>query len=384
MKLKVIAICLVILATLMVATGPALAAEFISPSKGTGSVTVGPEEHRNVYTAGGNVNVSGRVAGDLVAAGGMVTVNAPIESDLIAAGGTLLINNPVGGDARLAGGNITVNSAVTGDLVIGGGNVTIASGASVGGDLISGTGNLEVHAPIAGKVMSSGGSIYINSAVTGEVQIYAEKLTFGPQAQVTGRIVYKGPQEAVIDNGARVSAIEFTRVDKKGVSAGGLAAIWTLGFLISLLACFVAAWIANHFYTGRVAGIANAIYDRPLKYFGLGFAALILAPILVVILFITFVGYYVALIVLVTYAFLLVVSGLMAVIFVGSALWQWFKKSPQMEFSWRTALLGAVVMSLLKLIPFVGWIICFIIMLMAFGALVSRLRPAAVPAPEVK
>lgn len=380
MKLKVMAICLG-LGTLLLVAGPALAAEFVSPSKGTGSVTVGPEEKRNVYTTGGSVNVTGRVAGDLFAAGGTVTINGPIESDLMVAGGTLLVNNPVGGDARLAGGDITINSAVSGDLLIGGGNVTISSGARVGGDLVSATGNLEVHAPITGKVMSTGGNVYINSTVTGEVQVYAEKLTFGPKAQVNGRVVYKGPQEAIVEDGARVNTIEFTKVDKGGRDLAGL---WTLGFLVSLLAYFLTAWLANRYQTSRVASVAAAIYDKPLKYLGLGFAGLVLAPIVTIILFVTFVGYYLALMVLVTYAFLLVVSGLMAIIFVGSALWQWYKKTPQMEFNWKTALLGAVVMSLLKLIPFVGWIICFVIMLMAFGALATRLRPVSVPTPTVE
>jgi hypothetical protein len=120
---------------------------------------------------------------------------------------------------------------------------------------------------------------------------------------------------------------------------------------------------------------------------GLGFAALILAPVWAIILFITFIGYYIAFMVLTAYLFMLVLAGLLGVIFVGSALWQWFKKAPQMEFSWRTALLGAVVMSLLQLIPFVGWIICIVVMLMALGALVSRFRPTSTSiarVPEVE
>jgi hypothetical protein len=213
--------------------------------------------------------------------------------------------------------------------------------------------------------------------------VRADKLTFGPQAQVTGRIVYKGPQAAEVQDGARVSTVEFTRVENHGKGGAGVAGLLTMWFLISLLAYFIAAWIVNHYYKAHVAAVANAIYSRPMKYLGIGIIALIVTPILSIIVLITFVGYYIAIIALALYVLLLVLSGLFSVIFTGSLIWKWFKKEPQMEFSWRTALVGAIVMALLKLIPFIGWAICAVIMLMAFGALISRLRPRTSPAPEV-
>jgi hypothetical protein len=117
------------------------AADIIAPNKDNPNVSIpATETHRNVYTAGSNVTVSGNIAGDLVAAGGMTTIEGSVEQDAMLAGGTLNINGSINGDARLAGGNITVGSPVGGDLVVAGGNVTVTGRSSVGGDLVAGAG----------------------------------------------------------------------------------------------------------------------------------------------------------------------------------------------------------------------------------------------------
>jgi hypothetical protein len=358
--------------TLALVASPAFAAQFIKPEGNNGSVSLSSgQEYRNVYTAGGSVNVNTPVSGDLFAAGGTITVNSAIESDLFVAGGTLVINAQVGGDVRAGTGNLNVTAPIGGDLLVGGGTVVIDESSSIGGDLYGGTGSLELNAPVTGDVRVGGGDIYINSVISGDVSVKAEQgLTFGPEARVSGKITYRGPKEAVVQSGAQVSAIEFTRVENKDM--GGFK---TLGFVIGLAASFLAAWVAIRYSRSKVERVSNSIYDKPLANLGLGLVAVIVTPIIGVLLLVTFVGYYLAFIVFASYILLLLIACLMAVVFAGSVLWQWIKKTPTMEFSWRTALLGAVVMSVLELIPVVGWIILAALALMSMGAMVRMLKP---------
>lgn len=369
------------LAVMALSASPALAAQFMSSKTGTVTV-IESLENKNIYVAGSNVNVNGNVAGDLFVAGGTVTVNKNVEQDLFLASGTGLINGTIGGDLRAAGGNLVISGSVGGDLLVAGGTVSVNSSSSIAGDLIAGSGNLDLQAPVNGSVRVGGGNIYINSKIKGNVSVNTkDNLTFGPQAVVTGKVSYTGVQPAKVESGAQVGTIEFHKMAAR--SAKQVGGLLTVGFLILLLAYFIAAWVLNRFYPSVTSKLAKDIYDSPMGNFGWGLASLIIIPIASVLLFITFVGFYLGLMLIFAYILALIVSSVIATIYLGSAIWQWYSKSPVMEFNWKTALLGAVVMKLIMIIPFIGGLVSFILALMAFGAIIKHFKPQTKAEPVV-
>ncbi|KKW28650.1 MAG: hypothetical protein UY73_C0039G0010 [Parcubacteria group bacterium GW2011_GWA2_52_8] len=360
---------LIVFAVLFVAQ-PVLAAEFIMPGK-TGSTVVSDEGHHNVYTAGGAVTVTSNVTGDLVAAGGNVLVQGDVEEDLMAGGGTVIVNGKVGGDIRIGGGSVTITAAVGGDVLAGGGTITLANSAQVSGDLVLGGGAVLIDAPIAGDVRIGGGSVNINSRIGGDVIIEADQeLVFGSKSVITGKIKYRGIKEAVVEEGAQISEIEFSKLARKGGAKGAVggiagAVVWTIGMIIAGL-------LLLKFFRRRVRTVVDRAFDRPWLNLGIGFLFAVALPVAGVILLITIVGVYAALILFAWLGLIYLVVSVIAAMFLGATILRWLKKSEGLR--WTTLVLGAVLLMILKFIPFVGWLACLVIWLIAFGATLRTVK----------
>src|SRR3989344_2690872 len=280
----------------------AIAADFTAPERdGDANVSVSASETRhNLYAVGTNVVMNGKITGDLFAAGVMVNIIGDVEADVNIAGGSLSLTGKIGGDARVAGGNITISSEIGGDLLLGGGNVSITEKSSIGGDLVLGGGNITLNAPVKGKARVAGGNITINSKIEGDVEIYVSggkksgKVVFGPKAEVLGKIKHKGPSQAIVKDGAKISAIDYTVSTGRKDFSRALAGFLTIAFLIKLAATFLAALILIKYRKNALQRIANSIKEKPMENLGVGLAGLIVIPIAAILLLALLVGYYIA------------------------------------------------------------------------------------------
>jgi hypothetical protein len=364
---------LIVSGIVLLLAGTVSAAEFIAPDGDDGNVTFAASEtHKNLYTAGGNVTVNSNTSGDLLVAGGLITINGTVEQDLFAAGGDLNLNGTVSGDTRVAGGNISVNGPTSGDLLVAGGNISISERGTVGGDLAAGGGNISIDAPINGNVKIGGGIVYLNNRINGTVEVMAdESLTFGPKAVVNGKIVYKGPTEAIVRDGALISSIEYTKVGHRGIGKK-LATLLTVAYIIKLIAIFLAAWLLLHFWPTRTHNLANHINNNFLKSLGIGAAFLFATPLAAVLLLITGIGFYVGLMLLAAYALVLLFAGTLTVIFAGARAAGWYRKSGLIT-TWKTLLLGLFILVVLSWIPILGCLVIFAIFLACTGGLIIRM-----------
>ncbi len=361
--------------SMFLVAAPVLAAEVISPDKNNPTVTLGSQEtHKNLYVAGATVTVNSMTAGDLVAAGGTVVVVGNVEQEAIAAGGTLDFSANIGGTARLAGGNITVSGPVGGDLVIGGGNINITGKASVAGDLLVAGGNVVVDAPVQGDIRIAGGTVTLNNKVGGRVYVRASRsLVIGSSAVIDGSIEYSGPQEATVNSGAKISRIKYILVVQKNYQKQ-IAGIITLAFLIKLLAWIIAAFVVVRLRKNLILSLVEDIKQKPWGNLGIGVLAAIITPIAVVLLFITLVGYYLAIMLGLIYALLLVAGNLFASIVFGYLILSRLNKPGELMADWQAILIGVVIWLVLAFIPFLGWLIMAAVFLMVFGAGVKKIK----------
>mgnify|MGYP003393187830 CR=1 FL=1 len=374
MKRKMIWNVAAALGLFIIAT-PVFAADFLAPAKDdNGSIVVGSEEkHKNLYVAGANLTVNGDTQGDLYAAGSQVTIDGATEQDVVVAGGSIGVNGRVGGDARVAGGTVTINSPVGGDLLVGGGNVNITQKTTIGGDAAIGAGTLILDAPVAGSLKVAGKSLVINSKIAGSVWIRSSgTVTFGPKADIDGKIYINAPKEAVVKEGAKISTPEFTKYEvRNSETKKGLFGLLTAFFLVKLVAYFITALVLWKLLGNQIAKVSEYIQSNFWKSTGVGFLVAVVGPIAAIILLVTLVGYYLAFITLAVYALLVLISASVAGVFIGSWLMMKITKTPSMVFSWQSLLLGVVVIMVIGFIPVIGSIANAIIILAALGA-VSR------------
>lgn len=339
------------------------------------TVVVSEPPEGNTYLAGTDVTVAAPVPGDVSAAGGTLTLAAPIEGDALLAGGTVTVERPVGGDVRIAGAHVVVSAPVAGDLAIAGGTVIASSTAT---DLRVLGGTVQVTGS-GGKAVIYGANVYLSGSFAGDVEVIAtDHLALAEGTQIAGSLKYDAPQQAVIPATAAIAngviytgASSFlpTAEQAETFAVAGASVFFVVRILTVLIAAAVLAGLFPQF-SQLVADRALAPSPGRFALLALlGFAVVFAAPVLIFLLLISFVGMAAAFLLLAAYVLLLMLGYLYAGIIAGAALGRnIFKRA---YVTWKLALLGMLVLSLVGLVPVLGRLVVFILFLAATGALVS-------------
>ena len=330
----------------------------------------------NAYIGAAEMTLAGTFRGDVAAAGGKLIVNSPISGDLLIAGGTIDILGRIQGDVRAAGGQITVAAPVAGDLVVAGGRIHILPGSAVSGDLVVFGGRVVVDGAVNGKIRIYAGSVTINSLVGGDGLIKAgESVSFGEHAIIGGTFSYTAPQEASVHASAKLGErVTFTQLDVSARSLGpsGLAALLAAVAVTLLAVKLVVSTVTAVVFVLVFPGFSRTIVENTFQNFwkaaGIGFAALIVVPIALLLFAVTVVGLMLAIILGVLYLLMILLASVYAGIILGALVATWLKK--ERRISWIWALLGTIAIFLISLVPFVGWLAVFILFLAAFGTIV--------------
>lgn len=373
-NIKKIAFCAFVLMVGLIPS--ARAADIVGPTPtDNGTVVLNSNEsHKNLYVAGSTVFVNSETKGDLFAAGGTVTVDGAVEKDIAVAGGTLTVNGAVGDDARIAGGTVTINSQIVGDLLIAGGEVRVSDKSAVTGDVLVAGGTVIIDAPVTGSIKIAGGSVTINNTVGGDVVIRSSKtVIFGSKAQVTSKVTVYGPQAPQIQDGAHVTTPEFVQRETRD-NGKAFAGMFTLWFVIKIVAYFLAGYVLLYLMPRRVQTILSSIQTKLLSNFGVGIVTAIVVPVLAVVVLVTMVGYYIGLLVFVWYGLVMLLSCIFASLFIGAWVIQKLTKKPDMNLDWQGIVLGSVIYVLVGFIPVLGFLAQAFFALAAFGALVRHFR----------
>ncbi len=333
---------------------------------------------RDFFAAGQTVVISGTVNGDAYVAGGTVIVEGIVNGDLLAAGGTVTVRGRVTDDVRVAGGTVTISGTVGGNVSTAAGTVNLTDAARLGESLVGAVGTLEVYAPVAEDVTVAGGQVIIGSTIGGDVVAAVERLILTPQARIAGDLDYWSQVQADIRPGAIVVGETTKHAPPQRVQAqeeeigrafAGFALFTTLMNLVSSL---VAGLLLIRFYPVFTQGAVSTIARKPLLSLGIGFLTLILTPILIIILMITLLGIPLALVLLALYLVSLFFSSIIVALFIGQLIIK--PKDDNMPNGWAL-LLGLVILAVITtLIPLIGPLINFFVILFGLGALLVAER----------
>ena len=328
----------------------------------------------NAYLIGANIDVRAPVGADLSAAGGTVTLSAPVTGDVLMTGGTLDVEHPVGGDVRAAGGRVIIGSTVTGDIAALGG-VVLVSGRAHDIQMMGAT--VRVTGGANGNVQIYGEDVFLSGEYLGDVSVSAsDRVTLAEGTVIRGAFRYNAPQEVmmapgvVVDGGVTYtgpatyvpSLEEAQRVALAGAGVffivKALAAIIAAGLVIGVLAKFSQTVLMS-----TPAREPKRLLLRAL----LGFALIVLTPVLLILLTISFVGIGVALILSALYLLMLLLAYAYAAYYLGVGFLYVLTK--KIQKGWKSAVLGMLLIHILGVIPFAGSLVVFVCMLIATGTL---------------
>lgn len=328
----------------------------------------------NLYAVGSDSNISGTVNGDLLTLGGNVFVSGQVNGDLMAAGGTLNMVGNVSGDARLGGGNVMVSMPVGGELLVAGGQVNIMDGASVGKAIGVAGGTVNFSGTVNGDMEVYADKVYINGTVGENLTVTAAEVKFGPKAVVKGNFEYYSDKEAVMETGASIwGQTDYHKAEMpKGKSDNGFAfGFLTVGWIIKSLAMFILILIALYLFRNQTNAIINGAMQGFWKNAGKGFAWLVLVPAAVLLSFITVIGGILGLIAGFIYAAFIIIASAMATLLFAQLTMKYVFKKDDYKLNWWIAIIAIIVMGVITLIPFVGWLFKLIIFLAAFYSLIN-------------
>ena len=264
-----------------------------------------------------NPNVD--VSGNYFAAGEVVDTSAEavttVENECFMAGQTVYLRNvAVDGSAFVAGADVNVDSAVVGsslfvagsdvsvDVVANnnvwaaGSNVKVSENSSVKGLHVAG-GSVTVGGEYT-QVDACGGSVYFDAKVDGDVNIEAENVTIGPNADVTGNINVTYSTNLNQDDNAKVPNINVTKVESteekmeeeanKSVANGIVAKIKKAFYM--LFANSVIAVILALLFNSSLKKAYDYCTTKTGAFIGFGALVAIMAPTAILVALITVVG----------------------------------------------------------------------------------------------
>ena len=326
----------------------------------------------DVYLIGGSVRVMGQVDGDVSAAGGRVSIEDAVNGDVAAFGGSVELRAKVKDDARITGGEVLVHGTIGDDLLAAGGTVSVAPETRIGGRAWLAGGTLDIGGRVGKELKAAGGSIVIAGEVLGDVDLIGENIEIRPGAIIHGRLQYRSQHEARVDPGARLLGAEvmLPLEAPPGTKTGHAG-----GRVFMPLSLLATASVLFLLFPNFSQLTARSVREAPWQVLGLGFAVLASGPLVVILLLVSVVGLWLGLIALVLYFILLLLGYLTGVLFVADAGLQRLRRPEPPGKGWVIGALAVtlVVLALLRLLPVIGGLVAFALLLFGLGALTRTL-----------
>ncbi len=332
------------------------------------------------FGAGANASPATSVEGDALLAGGQVELSKPVSGDALIAGGGVAVSGRVGGNVYATGGSVMIDGPVAGNARIAGGRVEIAGGGQVAGRSTLVGGRVTIRGKAGRQLVVFAEHVMLDGEVAGNATIASRTLSIGPNARVSGKLSYRGSLPAQVDPAAVLSGgINYLSFDFEDESYQPVARVvawigaiaFTVGlFLIGMLAILVAPES-----TARMSTLGRR---RPISSLALGLVTIVCLPIVVVLLMVTVVGMPFAFMLLLTWPMILIFGYLAGVMAVSDAI-----AGPSAEARGRRIFLlamGLGVMLLFARVPFAGWSIAMLLLVMGVGAMALNAMGANVPA----
>ncbi|PIR83073.1 hypothetical protein COU19_02815 [Candidatus Kaiserbacteria bacterium CG10_big_fil_rev_8_21_14_0_10_56_12] len=338
----------------------------------------------NAYTAGTSVVITAPTAGDLSVAGGSIVSAGVVGEDALLLGGSVNSRAAVKGDFRAVSGTITIEDTVGGDLVAIGYRVDDA--ARAGGSVLVIAGNASITNGAMGPVVIYANNVFLSGNFAGNVHVVSGgAVTLAPGTTIHGTFSYQAPEiargldAAVIDGGTQYTNASL--IPDVGTSRALAVASLGIFLLIRILGALILAGLLAGLFPRFAGVIAEQAVSRSTRSFLLttllGLAALIATPIVLMIIALTFVGFGVALLLGILYALLVVLSIMYAGILLGNLCVRRFLHRTTVE--WHDGVLGMLVLSLIVLVPVIGWLVAAVLTAFVAGKILSLSFYAAFP-----
>lgn len=196
----------------------ALAAPAAAVSPRSGESIVIPQGEvldDDLIAMGRTITINGTVNGDVIALGEEVLVTGRIDGNLISAGAAVTVQGEVTGSLIGAAETVQVDGTVGGSQIAAGANILVGEDGAIGRSLIAAGERLDQMGTVGRGVLFSGARLNLAGEVGGEVQASVENVNIRSTARIAGPVNYRSPNEALVEEGAQIGALNQSVVPEK-------------------------------------------------------------------------------------------------------------------------------------------------------------------------
>lgn len=311
----------------------------------------------DVFATGETILIDQPITGDVFAAGERVTISDTISEDVFAAGGIVEIQGNVQDDLFAAGNTVTISGQAD-DVFAAGSEITFSDSATIAGD-----------AYLTGQTIELAGEF------AGDVRIGAQTIVLTEGTTINGDLITRGGRP-LIEQNVTITGAQRHEASREPATKAGLGSL-----LISIGMWFTMGLLARYLLPGFTALVLTQP-TTPLKAFVVGLSWLILFIPAAVLVALTIIGIPLAVMIILATILLVISATTYVTLFLGRWAQKRFGKSDA-PLSWHYILLGAVIYSLLKLVPLIGTLVCIVLTIWALGMLLRALWSRRHVAPTV-
>jgi cytoskeletal protein CcmA (bactofilin family) len=322
----------------------------------------------DVYLFSGETRIDGVQQGDLIAWTAAARIGGEVDGDVFAGTQSLDISGRITDSVRVFAHATTISGEIDGDLIILGGMLVIHEDAHITGDLLACTGMATVNGTVDGAVTITGGEIEIGGTLGKNAHVEADALTLTSGARILGDLTHSS-REFEQEDGAHVAGEIIYEEKPKEDHDDGISVFSVIWWCWGTVSAMLIGLLSVALFRRMVPAITHTIGGETMMGTLIGFGAFLVVPAASIL------------------ALLFLPLGLMglAIFFVGVYLAKmpvavWLGGRLLSPFGGRTPspylaiVLGVLILRLLFLIPYVGWLVWLVAVWLGLGAMILATR----------
>ncbi len=335
-------------------------------------VASGEIREGDTYVFGDQVEIDGRLAGDLFGLARRVRVDGQVDGDLFAAGQFVDIGGTIGDSARVVAERLAMDGMIDGDLLVVVEELRLERSARITRNVRAVGSRVEIDGTVDGDVAVFAGEVIISGTIRGSANLQGDRISLDPGARIEGDLTYRSRMPPSPEELARVvgTAREAERAEEEDAEedAGGISAGSIMFWLWQTVAALLMGTLIIALFRGVLLFVASSIPKKATVGTLLGFVAFLVIPIASVVAMVILIGLPVGLATFLLYWVILYVAKIPVAVWAGGRMLTWAGRPDASPY--LALLIGVVLLYLLFQTPYIGWLIWFIATWLGLGTMV--------------
>ncbi|MFA6073002.1 MAG: hypothetical protein WC758_02740 [Candidatus Woesearchaeota archaeon] len=324
------------------------------------------DQTQNLYLTNNKIVTEANLRGDLYAISNEIKIKSLVNEDIDAITNSFNLQGTIGGDLRLIASETLIDGTVFGEVMILGSQVILTNNSVIGGPVHLKANTVIIDGTLKDDLFIDANKVIINGVIEGNVIIKSSIVQLGPDAKILGDF---SSTRSVDEVSSKVGGI-VTKIEGKDDPSNFTSISLSKLALFAMIFLIGAALIL--FAKKRTERITKIMYSKFLLSMLIGFAFLIVAPIVAILLLITVIGAPISVLIVAIYIMLLILGLGYIAFFLGRLNGKMAKSKLN---PWLEVLIGALALALISIIPiifllvvaFIGFVSIGSILLVAFN-----------------